>query len=183
MQIAKTIPVLSNMNELADFITAFWIGMIQNGRFEMPFEGNSKMSNLANMIRFTQTAEDKKIFSSDQIELIQKRTRKIIEQKLLKGGNLAVYTAYSNPSGYLLEMFKGVDIPHGRFPFELFTRYFTSLFDYQNTIEEQPERYKGKEGIEAIVKEYRGFDAVFCTRESGGGWTIIAGLKIPHGID
>ncbi len=84
MNTQNEVPVLKNINEIANFIASFWINMLEVGRFEMPFKGESAITDLANMIRFTEVAEDKKIFSDSQIEEIKKRTKWIVERQLIK---------------------------------------------------------------------------------------------------
>lgn len=170
----NNIPVLNSMNELSDFITKFWIGMIENGRFEMPFSGNSKIVTHTNIARFMQVAEDVKVFSEEQVVLITERTRGIVEKLFLKGRKVYGYTAYSSPKGYLEEMFAGISVPHERFPLEVYLLYIPSRIDYEEILKE--DRCGGKEGKAIIMKNYPGTGGVLCQSESGGYWKIIASV-------
>jgi len=162
------------MDELANFIAFFWISLLEKGRFEMPFKGNSKMDDIANMIRFTQTAEDKKIFSLEQVELIKRRTRIIVEKELLRSRKLYVYTKFTSPTGYLEEMFAGMNIPDGRFPFDMYTSIFPNRMDYEENLD--ADRCGGEDRKKEIIKNYPG-GGVFCKRQSGEHWQIIATLQ------
>lgn len=163
------------MDELANFIVSFWVNLIEVGRFEMPFKGNDKLTNIANVIRFTQVAEDKKVFSDEQIEELKKRMRAIVERQLLKGDRLYTYTHFSCPMGYLEELFKGIEVPRERFPFETCTMLFHNSFDYEEALDAS--RCGGEEAKVRIMKEEHPGGGVFCTRDSGDYWHIIAVIQ------
>lgn len=176
----SNLPVLKNINELSDFISSYWIQMIEKGRFEMPFQGKDKLTDIANIIRFIQTGEDLKVFTKEQIELIYARTRRIFETELLKRRSLYAYTAYSSPHGYLEKMFSGISVPHGCFPFEIYIKYFSSRLDYEESLDES--RCGGAEGKKEIMKNYPSFDGVICQNQSGGYWKIIALVEPDHSV-
>ncbi len=180
MQTDQTIttPVIKIVTEFSDLIVSFWVQMIEQGRFEIPFKGNSEMNDLANMIRFTQTAEDKKIFSTEQIDLLKKQTKEVVETELAKGRRLHGYTAYASPMGYLKQIFEGIDVPHGRFPFEMATIIFQNEEHYRESLESVSERCGGTKGIEKIMATYPHGCAVFCKRASGDYWHIVTGIDL-----
>lgn len=170
MQIT-TVPI----NELAEFYALYWINSIQNGRLEMPFRGDNSMTKLANIARATQTANFVKVFSDEQVEMLVARTKEIINKDLSLQKNLYGYTAYSNPHALLEKIFKGTEIPHGRFPFEEAVCYCYSKEDYKGKFQDRwPQKDKDRR-----VNDYPGGDndGVLCRYLSGGGWEIIAVVK------
>lgn len=173
-----TTPVIKTVTEFSDLIVSFWVQMIEQGHFEMPFKGNSKMDELANMIRFTKTSEDKKIFSTEQIDLLKKQTKEVVETELAKRRRLHGYTTYASPMGYLKQIFEGIDVPHGRFPFEMATIIFQNEEHYRESLESVSERCGGKEGVEKIMATYPHDCAVFCKRASGDYWHIVTGIDL-----
>lgn len=177
MKTQNGIPVLKNIDEIADFIASFWISMLEIGRFEMPFKGDSNITNLANMIRFTEVAEDKKIFSDNQIEEIKKRTKWIVERQLIKGYSLSTGTTFTSPGGYLEEMFKGMGVPDGRFPFDMFFGTFSNCYKYMEN-ETNIERYP-KEKLAKVRFDFPD-GSLLCKRQSGDYWEIIASIQPPN---
>jgi hypothetical protein len=177
MKKIKNLPYIQDMNEFAEFIVSFWVSMIETGRFEMPFKGSTEVDNIANMIRFTQTAEDRKIFSGEQIDELKKRMKVIIQSEFLtRTQPLYAYTAYGNPHYYLERLFRGIEVPRDRFPFALYTFFFKSRIDYEDSIKNNPERYGGQEGIKNLMQQYPA-GGVFCSRKSGEGWKILACIE------
>jgi len=167
--------VLKGAGELAVFIAEYWIEKIEGGRLEMPFKGRDEVTDVANLIRAIQTAETQRIFSLEQIELIKARTKEAVERALLEERSIYGYTHFGWPHRLLEKMFAGMEIPHGRFPFEERMLFFSSKEKYEESFDEARWNIEDRN---RRVAEYPGEGGVICRYLSGGGWEILAAVQM-----